>query len=230
MTQFTVNSQSISSQSCQFIAPFNNGYFIIAGLSTQDYSPCLKYSTVFPLYRLNVGWHETQFLSMYDSTTQQVLGNGVDAALPGQICAPPIYFYDPYLFSLYNASKFKLAPLDASVCNNSEVCSIPLDAEYAIFNTSTQMAVDIDTIICNSSEICSLPEEALNSTLSGENSCEQYGTSFYLGIATGVAGTLFLMAMGACAYYAKNSLHKSHHVIPDHEVTELTPTTSHVET
>lgn len=231
MTEFTVNSQSISGQTCQYIAPFDNGYLIIAGLNALNYSPCLKYSTVFPLYHLNADWYETEFLGIYDAISQRVMAKGVDAALPGDICAPPTYFYDPYRFSLYNASMYKLAPLDAYVCNSQEVCSTPLDALLSAYNTSTQKTVDIDSTVCNSSEICYSPEASQNSSLTDDNNCEQYGSLFFIGMATGAASTLFLLAMGTCAYYAKQSLTKSHHVLPsdDQDATELTTSTSGTE-
>jgi len=204
MSQFTVNSDNIDSQLCQFIAPFNNNKFVIAGVSTLDDStPCLLYAQVYPLYNWNFGWYDTQKISMYDTRSQQVLPNGLDVAMPGQVCAPPHYIYNPFRHSLYDPLAEKAVSINSTVCDSSDICSTPQDDQNetqaeTTYNASTHKLVAIDATVCNSSEICSLPID--DNIVSAPEECTPYDKSFYTGLGIGVASTVLFFLTGIVIY------------------------------
>ncbi len=210
MAEFTVNSDNIGSRFCQYIAPFDNKNFIIAGLSTVDYSPCLLYSQVYPLYNWNFGWYDTQHIGMFDDRSQQVLPNGLAVALPGEICVPPRYTYNPFSHSLYDPSAKKPVPINATVCNSSEVCSTPQDdqneTQAETYNASTHKLAAIDATVCNSSEICRLPMDVQNTTSPEE--CTPYDNSFFIGMGTGALSSTFIFLIGIAIYHFCHN-HKS---------------------
>ncbi len=129
MTKILVNTDNISSYSCDIIKHFPDGTFTIAGLNSDDNSVCLSniIDTMPTSSQVILPDHHPSHLGIFNYQTQFAITNTIKIGEPGQICVYPNMTFNPNSEAIYNASTHKVVDKHADICDSDLFCVIPED-------------------------------------------------------------------------------------------------------
>lgn len=127
MAKLFVDTNNISSHSCNIIMHFPDGNFTIAGLNSEDDSVCVSNipdtmptspNVIFPD-------HKSINMRLFNNETHMAINSNLKVAAPEQICVYPNMTFDPNSEAIFNASTHKAIDKHIAICDSHQACEIP---------------------------------------------------------------------------------------------------------
>lgn len=127
MAKLFVNTDNISSYSCNIIMHFPDDSFTIAGINSEDSTICLAniLDTMPNSTRVILPDHKSINMGIFNPATHMAINSHLKVAEPGQLCVYPNMTFDPKTEALFNASTHKAIDSHAAICDSNQACEIP---------------------------------------------------------------------------------------------------------